>query len=426
MTLNCIPQPASDMTSRVVAPQGTTTTKPKRQPRVAFPWKRSLLPPTTFAGGARNHPMGIEDAVTMDDDGAMVSPAGFSDAGPTPYSLRLVSSARKRPRTSEERFALSFSCDAVAMPAVPLGPEELPESFVMINVPQEVPGMSITGFSVEIVSDDTQSDDASVECAKHAMLADTTKAGVVVEVVLKTLDKVGRAIPNEKPVTIATFGDRVMTKPHTTNASYDGSVGDIPISGGQHVMMYAFVRAPTTTSSAPVQVDDGVAKVIGSSKIVVHIIGHVILPPAEEDDDVGVSSRNTSCVTTCPRREARKFINRVHQRSSTQVGAAALVTVRSVMMNGLNAVEAVETTTATNEAVVVPSPVVDTSASSSSAPSASSPKASTTSKVAGAKSPSAAEKARSILLKRREATADGTPSKTARKGLVPGSGKKRQ
>jgi len=425
------------MTSRVVAPQGsTTTTKPKRQPRVAFPWKRSLLPPTTFAGGARNHPMGIEDAVAMDDDGTMISPAGLSDTGPTPYSLRLASSARKRPRTTEERFALSFSCDAVAMPTVPLGPEDLPESFVMINVPQEVPGMSITGFSVEIVTEDasSQNDDASsVERTKHAMLADTTKAGVVVEVVLKTLDKVGRAIHNERPVIIATFGDRAAaSKPHTTNASYDGSVGDIPISCGQHMMLYAIVRPPytsTNTSASPAQVEDALTKVISSSKVVVHIIGHVVLPPAEEEDNVGVSSRNTSSMTTCPRREARKFINKVYQRSSTQVGAATLVALRSIMMSGLAQAQAVETTI-TNKEVV--SPVADVTSSSSSAPVLS-PKAvavitkqQAASPTASGKSPSAAEKARNILLKRREATADGTPSKTARKGLVPGSGKKRQ
>eukprot|EP00658_Telonema_sp_P-2_P072420 TRINITY_DN61562_c0_g2_i2.p1 TRINITY_DN61562_c0_g2~~TRINITY_DN61562_c0_g2_i2.p1 ORF type:complete len:268 (+),score=63.78 TRINITY_DN61562_c0_g2_i2:212-1015(+) len=267
------------------------------------------------------------------------------------------------------------------------------------------------------------------------MLADVTKAGVVVEVVLKTLDKVGRAIPKEKPVTIATFGDRMMaTKPHSTNASYDGSVGDIPISCGQHVMLYAMVRTPYTSSttntiSTPTQVDANVSKAIGSSKIVVHIIGHVILPPAEEGDEVGVSSRNTSVMTTCPRREARKFINKVHQRSSAQVGATALMAVRSIMVNGLNHVEATNTTTptTTNNEVVVATPVVDDMpALSSAAAPASSPKVSAKQSTAVGKSPSAAEKARSILLKRREANADGTPSKAARKGLVPNSGKKRQ
>jgi hypothetical protein len=377
--------------------------------------------------------MGIEDAVTMDDDGAMMGPSGLD--GPVPYSLRLASSARKRPRTSDERFGLSFSCDVVAMPETPLRPEDLPECFVMINVPQEVPGMSITGLSVELISDEEmQGNDG--QAIQQQLFAEESKAGVVVEVALQTLDSVGRAVPNEKPVTVATFGDRGAggAKPHTTNASYDGSQCDIPISGGQHVMMYAFVRTPASASSDAGVVDPALAKVVGSAKIVLHIVGHVILPPAEEGDEVAISVRNTP-TTTCPRREARKFINKVHQRSSTQASDAALKSVRSILLRGLQggtsaapvkiaAAAEVVTTTAPSEAGTT------TTAAAPASPKTTAPKqqqaSPATPKVVAAGGSPSAEKARQILLKRREANADGTPSKTARKGLVPPSGKKRQ
>lgn len=268
----------------------------------------------------------------MDESGAILG-STLDVHTPTPYSLRLASLARKRPRTTEEQFTTSFSCEVCATPDTPLGPEDLPETFLMINVPQEVPGMAITGFSVDVLTGDSATEDA----LRRSLLFDNAVAGVVVDVTMQTMDKVGRAVPGEAPVVVASFGNRCAAPgclPPATNAAYDGSSQNIPIPPGQHVMISAHVRTPAGGEG-----DSQSSAVVSGCKIVLNVFGYVVLPPSDEGDNCGVSTRGQS-MTSCPRREARKFINKVHQRSNVSLSPDATLKVQLVLSKAMAAMKA--------------------------------------------------------------------------------------